>query len=223
MKSPWFLRQCQVRSKYPIREEDHPGEFSVTLKRWTFPESKIFYKLKMISENLLRFLGPHFWIQYFRRLLFAKCNLALHVNSSIQLWRSTREHQAEGVRSARSLLQFSRPRDGVRNDKWIVHFWQVGGPADSKWRHLQQHSLNLKRQTLLGRIFWVWFNAHWDHRPQIEWNHLGFSGNSKWDQSTLFRRRTIQGNSLSLWREGLSQIQKYFINWIWYQRIFLYL
>ena len=89
MKSPWFLRQCQVRSKYPIREEDHPGEFSVTLKRWTFPDSKIFYKLKMISENLLRFLGPHFWIQYFRRLLFAKCNLALHVNSSITIKKKT--------------------------------------------------------------------------------------------------------------------------------------
>ena len=89
VKSPWFLRQCQVRSKYPIREEDHPGEFSVTLKRRTFPDSKIFYKLKMISENLLRFLGPHFWIQYFRRLLFAKCNLALHVNSSITIKKKT--------------------------------------------------------------------------------------------------------------------------------------
>ena len=57
----------------------------------------------------------------------------------------------------------------------------------------------------------------------FEWNHLGFSGNAKWYQITLFWRRTIQGSSLSFWREGLSLIQKYFINWRWYQRINLYL
>ena len=60
MKSPWFLRQCQVRSKYLIWEEDHPGEVTVTLKGMIVEDKKIFYKLKMIAENIFAFVGPHF-------------------------------------------------------------------------------------------------------------------------------------------------------------------
>ena len=112
-----------------------------------------------------------------------------------QLWRSTREHRVEGVRSAKSLLRLCSPRDGIKikimsisdcflfdGDARIDMQGQISFCKKILWYHLQfikyfwireSPSLQSDREfpwmvLLLNRVLW----SHLALPEKPRWFHL---------------------------------------------------